>query len=300
MGRKKTKSKIKNNITKKITKSKKTQKVFRKLNCSPKKSLKFSCYSNNSLNKLKNLWNKRFPNKKITANNSKEVWLQLKYNMKNICYTEKCWLNQTFIENKLDPKLKNEIFAPSSPSSWKHNPNEWLSSIDIDNIMVQYEQQFPSFIFIGPSPMDFDKKKRFGQCVWGELCHFNLKHLIKKGKTKIGIVLNTDPHHLGGSHWVCMYIDVKKQFIFYFDSNASKTPKEVYALVKKITAQGNALDIKFKYIKNKTEHQKSDTECGMYCLFTIIQLLKNSMTPEDFKKRIPDKNMEALRKMIFN
>ena len=56
----------------------------------------------------------------------------------------------------------------------------------------------------------------------------------------------------------------------------------------------------FKYIKNQIVHQKSDTECGMYCLFVIIQLLENNMEPEDFKKRIPDKNMEDLKKMIFN
>jgi hypothetical protein len=252
------------------------------------------------LTKLKHSWNKRHPDKIITTNNTKEIWLQLKNNMKNICHTERCWLNQKFMEYNIGPELKTNTFAPNSPKSWESNPNEWLSSIDIDNIMIQYEKKYPSFIFIGPSPIDYNKKKRFGGCVWNELCNFNLKNLIKKGKTKIGIVFNTDPHNLGGSHWICMFIDTKKEYIFYFDSNASKTPKEVYALVKKIKSQGDALNINFKYIKNKTVHQQSDTECGMYCLFTIIQLLENNMEPEDFKKRIPDKNMEDLRKMIFN
>lgn len=299
MGRKTKKEPKKTKKEPKKTRKNAVQK-FKKLNCSPKKSLEFSCYSAKMLNKLKHSWNKRHPDKIITTNDTKEIWLQLKNNMKNICYTERCWLNQKFMEYNLDTELKTNIFAPDSPKSWEDNPNEWLSSIDIDNIMVQYENKHPSFIFIGPSPIDFNKKKRFGGCVWNELCNFNLNNLIKKGKNKIGIVFNTDPHNLGGSHWICMFIDVKKQYIFYFDSNASKTPKEIYTLVKKIKSQGDAIGINLKYIKNQTVHQKSNTECGMYCLFTLIQLLENKMEPDDFKKRIPDKNMENLRKVIFN
>ena len=32
--------------------------------------------------------------------------------------------------------------------------------------MKQYESKFKYFKFIGPSPIDFDKKKHFGNCVW--------------------------------------------------------------------------------------------------------------------------------------
>ena len=57
---------------------------------------------------------------------------------------------------------------------------------------------------------------------------------------------------------------------------------------------------KLKNYENKRENQKTDSECGMYVLFVITQLLQNKMSPEMFKKRISDKDMEDLRKVFFN
>ena len=48
-----------------------------------------------------------------------------------------------------------------------------------------------------------------------------------------------------------------------------------------------------------TEHQKSDTECGMYVLYIIITLLTTNSLPY-FTERVPDKEMEKLRKILFN
>ena len=43
----------------------------------------------------------------------------------------------------------------------------------------------------------------YGECVWDELCNFNLSDEINKKKNKkIGIIFNTDPHYKGGAHWV--------------------------------------------------------------------------------------------------
>ena len=293
----------KNNKTKNYNKTKKyklNNKIFQQLKCSPNKEYDFTCYTNKSLNKIKKLWNLRHPDHKILTNNTKDIWVSLKNNMKHICSNEKCWLNQHFIKNNLDKQMKKYTFAPNSPSSWKTNPNEWLTSLDIDNVMMQYENKYPSFIFMGPSPIDFDKKKIFGQCVWNELCNFNLKNLIKKNINKVGIIFNTDPHYLQGSHWICMFIDIKKKFIFYFDSNGDKIPKEIAILVKRITKQGENLDINFQYYENKIEHQKSNTECGMYVLYVISELVKNKVTPKTFDKRVSDNEMEELRKVLFN
>ena len=220
--------------------------------------------------------------------------------MHSVCSNEKCWLNQKFMKNSSNKILDKFTFAPKSPKSWKKNPNEWLNSVDIDNVMQQYEFTFPKFIFLGPSPIDFDKKKLFGQCVWNELCNFNLKEYIKNKKTKIGIVFNTDPHYLEGSHWICLFIDIDKEFIFYFDSNADKTPKQVKKFINRVIKQGKILGKDFKYYENKTEHQKTNTECGMYVLYVIIKLLQEKMSPKTFKERIPDSKMEKLRNVLFN
>jgi hypothetical protein len=277
----------------------KTRKI-KQLNCRPGTNHDFTCYSSQSLNKMRDLWNERHPDTKIASNNPREIWSSFKNNLSNVCDTEKCWLNQSFMNNKLDSELLNYTFAPNAPKIWKKNPNEWLNSLDINNVMKQYEYTYPSFTFIGPSPIDFNKKKMFGQCVWNELCNFDLESLIKKGKTKIGIIFNTDPHYLEGSHWICMFIDINNKYIYYFDSNADETPREILKLVDNIKNQADKLGIKMKYNRNNMEHQKSDTECGMYVLYVITQLLEHKMTPEMFKKRVPDSEMEKLRKVFFN
>ena len=143
-------------------------------------------------------------------------------------------------------------------------------------------------------------KKKFGQCVWNELCNINVKELLKNKKTKIGIILNTDTHDLGGAHWICIFIDFTKKYVLFFDSNADKTPKEVIKLLKRIKDQSKALNIKLKFYKNDVEHQKTNTECGVYCLFTITHLLTNKIKLKDFDKRIPDSHMEELRTSFFN
>ena len=288
-----------NKINKKNVKHK-THKQFKNLNCSPKQPYDFTCYSKESLNKLKTLWNARHPDAKILTNNSKNIWISLKNYMNDICSNEKCWLNQEFMKNYSNKTLKKYTFAPEAPNSWKKNPNTWLTSIDIDQVMQQYEHKFPNFVFLGPSPIDFDKRKLFGQCVWNELNNFDLKNYKKNKKNKIGIVFNTDPHYLAGSHWICMFIDIKNKFIYYFDSNADKIPKEVNKFAKRVIKQGNTLGINFKFIKNKIEHQKTNTECGIFVLYVILQLLQEKMTPESFNTRISDKNMELLRKIYFN
>ena len=262
--------------------------------------MNYTCYNKKNLHLIKNSWNAYYPNNQILTNNNKKIWNFLQKNLLSKCNNEKCWLKQDFITNKINHNFDKYTFAPKSPESWEKNPTEWLSSVDIIKIMQQYEYQYPSFKFIGPSPIDFDHRKSFGQCVWNDLCNLDIKKLYNNNITKIGIILNTDTHDLDGSHWICAYIDLKKKFVFSFDSNADKHPKEKHNLFKKILQQALSINIKLEFIKNTMEHQKSNTECGMYCLFTIIQLLTNKMKLIDFNKRIPDKLMIKMRKTIFN
>ena len=271
---------------------------FKKLNCSPKSEFKFTCLNNKTLLKMRNVWNKNY-NKKINSNNPKEIWKFLKNNIKN-CNTEKCWIDTLFKNKNKTFKLKNNLFAPSSPISWKKNKTEWLSSNDINNVMNQYEKKYPNFKFLGPSPIDFDLKKSFNQCVWNELCKFNLKKYLEKGKTKIGIIFNTDPHNKSGAHWVCLFIDLELKYIYFFDSTSDEPQDEIIKLVKKIQQQANNLNINLKYLQNKTQHQKGDTECGIYVLVAIILLLKRKREPKDFNIRIPDKKMIEVRNILFN
>jgi len=277
---------------------------FVKVQCGPKAKEEndFTCYSNESLIKLKDMWNKRHPDVQISSNDPKIIWETLKKNLKSVCNKESCWLKQTFSREGLDQELLNYTFAPKSPDDWKKNPNEWLSSIDIENVMKQYENEYPYFDFIGPSPIDFNSPKMYGECVWEELCHFNLKKYLENGKNKIGIIFNTDPHYLPGSHWISMFINIKQKYIFFFDSTGDKAPKEIEDFVKNIMEQGLAENIKFRYIENRKQHQKKNTECGVYSLFMIIHILTEKLKPEDFtnEELFTDSEMAKFRKIYFN
>ena len=274
-----------------------------KLGCSPNVThdKDFTCYNSNSLIKLRDLWNGRHPDLLIESKDDREIWKSLKIYMSDVCKTEKCWLKQNFASNKLTDELKNYTFVPDTPTKWKENKNEWLNSLDIERVMKQYEKKHNNFDFLGPSPIDFNKKISDNTCVWEELCNFDLKENFLKNKTKIGIIFNTDPHYLGGSHWISMFIDINKEFILFFDSTGDDAPKEIKQFIKKIKKQGNDIRKKFKVYINKKKHQRGNSECGMYSLHTIIGLLDNEHDVNFFLNYdIPDKNMEKLRQIYFN
>ena len=301
----------KNNRTLNSRSNKTQRKKFQKSKCSPlvKKNpdkKPFSCYTDKQLNKMRELWNARHPDVKIEETDSKAIWKKLRENMSDVCNRESCWLKQNFAKDDIGKELMQYSFAPRSPEIWKKNPTEWLTSIDISNVMKQYEKAYPCFEFIGPSPIDFDAHMTNDddkpECVWKELCEFNLSDYMKKGKKKIGVIFNLDPHYMDGSHWVALFLDINTKNIFFFDSNGDEAPKEVMRLVNRIKKQGAKKNIKFRFDSNKgVEHQLKNTECGIYCLYFIIQLLRNKKEPTFFKKTIiRDDVMQKFRNIYFN
>ena len=167
--------------------------------------------------------------------------------------------------------------------------------------MKQFEKKNPDFEFIGPSPIDYDKHISYGECVWEELCKFNLENYIKRRITKIGVVFNTDPHDQEGSHWVALFINIKRRGIYYFDSYGERISKFINRYAKKVTKQGQRLGIEFEFIKNKRRHQYKTSECGMYCIYFIIEMMKDKQTFQEFTQTlIPDDKMLKLRRQLFN
>ena len=106
---------------------------IKKVNCSPKPKdelNEFTCYTNKSLIQLRDRWNARHPDVKITSNSPKEIHKELSEYLKDICNNEACWLRQKGAFGQLESEL-TDSFAPESPPEWKKNPNEWLSRTDI-------------------------------------------------------------------------------------------------------------------------------------------------------------------------
>jgi len=286
----------KNIITKNI--------LLKNVNCSPKvDKKKFTCYSDKNLHKMRDMWNSRHPDQQINTNDSFEIWNKLKQYYSKMCNKESCWIRQLAKNTPMKKELLDD-FSPESPKEWDNNPNEWLSSVDISEVMKQYERTYKCFEFIGPSPIDFDTKKMRGECVWDELCNFNLKEQIKNGKTKIGIIFNTHPHYKSGEHWISLFINIKKGEIYFFDSAGEQVLKKIKTFVDRIIYQGTKLSnpIHFKFDQNyPTEHQYKNTECGVYSIFFIVHMLEDKITGQYLKTHIlKDEYMEQFRKVYFN
>jgi hypothetical protein len=164
---------------------------MKRLQCSPlrkKNKNDFSCFSSEDLYKLRDLWNMRHPDALIKTNEPKEIWSALKNYMGSVCNKESCWLKQNFVGNEKIKKELEDAFAPKSPNEWKKNPNEWLSSVDILDVMKQYEEVYPEFKFYGTNPIDFSAPDPYNpsaaaknKCLQDEICKLNLnKKLISK------------------------------------------------------------------------------------------------------------------------
>jgi hypothetical protein len=296
---------------------------FKPLNCHPslkkhnKKVLDHSCLTADALHMLKDSFNKHYPDKKIETSDPKQIWHNL-HNKIPECDKETCWLS-SIPDTHLQNKLKTELFTPFQPSEWKHNKNAWLSNHDIDKVLKQYKS--PEFIHLGPTPIDFDKKKTDGQCVWNELCKLSLATEYKKGVRKIGIIYNLDTHRGPGTHWVSMFINFaeengEKPFIFYFNSTSQRMPSPIHDLIERLQTQWMEFKgTKFHVYKNtRVKHQRSNSECGMYSLFFIITCLtrKTDLMPDKVlsindlvelfagKHRIDDHYVAKFREIYFN
>lgn len=287
-----------------------TMKRLMTAKCSPKvkdKVTGFSCYSFDDLRYLRNLWNAKHPDaaQQITTDNVREIHRQLTaHNAAQCGEKEACWLHQPFVKESVGKQIREFAFAPEAPKEWEKNPNEWLSSTEIENVMQQYQKAYKCFRFIGPSPIDFDTVVSGGETVWTELSGLSIAALKAEGINKVGIILNTDPHNKGGQHWISMFINIKRGQIFFFDSVGAAAPKEVMALVARVQQQGAALSppIHFTFDQNHpVEHQYGNTECGIYSLFFIVHMVEDKITRHYLKTHVlRDKYMEKFRKVYFN
>ena len=314
----------------KKNKTKHPKKHFQKLLCNPAKNnhIGSSCYSSSELAMIKRAYNTHhLTNRKKQIHTTDPHRILKELREKNAhCGNEICWLN-SLEDHELREKIRKEAFRPLQPAEWRKKPNAWLSNYDIDAVIRQYEAAYPDFVFLGPTPIDFDEVKPDGKCVTQEICGLSLSKQWNKGKRKIGVIYNLDTSDGPGTHWVSMFIDMgdSEPFLFYFNSTAEPMPTEVRALIDRLQEQWIALSVtansgnKKKMMEytsdDKIEHQHSNTECGMYSLFFIITCLTRKvggfkslgagLNREKIldlfagKTRIPDRYISDFRKLYF-
>lgn len=257
----------------------------------------FTCFSINALRKIASAYNQQHARNskdtiKFSSNTTKnQLWTHIRKKLSNQCQTEWCWLDLDFVKSLNDPELRGGSHRPKGPTSGKY---DWLKTTDINKAMKQYEGVNPGFVFFGPVPIDFAE-------INTELNKMNLGSLINKGIKSVGIVFNMDPHDQGGSHWVAMYIDLKKWVISYFDSfGICPPPAQITRLIHNLNKSAMQIKGKKMFINcNTNQHQMKNTECGVYSMYFIVESLKGRSFNDITKKIILDDDINKYRDLFF-
>ena len=290
------------------------------MKCAPSKQFsEGTCFSLDSLKKLAFVYNREVgidSNKLITITNSKTKLLkELSDRIAECGADQLCWLNVDWIKNIRDNEIHKNTFRPGGPQA----RFKWLNTTNINEIMMQYENKYNDFKFLGAVPYDFQTLEQLG------IGDMNLDELVDQKINKIGLVINFDEHWKNGSHWVALYADIGKDQIYYFDSYGGKPKSKICNYVKKLALwcyarhhlqqQNKNVDIDTesefmknelnKYEKlmdiqyNKNRHQFKNSECGVYSVNFILRLLKGETFDQICSNITPDDVVNECRKTYF-
>ena len=265
--------------------------------CSPSRQYKsrFTCFSNESLVKIANAYNKKVNNddKIQIMDDSYKLYNNISKKLSRVCNNEICWAQQSFVKNIRDDEIENHTFKPNKPSGGKY---QWLSTIDIRDVLKQYERKFKNFTFLGPVPIDFDD-------IHTEIGEINLKRLVKQKKNKMGIVFNLDKHNQSGSHWVALYFEFSnnRQEVNFFDSYGEPPHRRIKILMDRLVKMGQEqLNININQNINRTRMQFANSECGVYSMNFILHLLLGDSFEKTTSNITLDEEMNARRNLFFN
>jgi len=219
------------------------------------------------------------------------------------CKTERCWIEKAPIDQGKKKYLLRRYFRPAMPDEWEKDPDQWLDSNNIADVMKQYEDTYPHFKFYGTNPIDFaapdpydSRAAAMNQCLNEDICKLNIKDLLKRGKTHLGFVYNLDPSNKGGSHWIASFTDIPAHRTYYFDSYGIEPPQQIARFMRSMTLQDPQMKLEF----NARKFQYGNSECGMYSLYFLIRMLEGDNF-QKFCRRAPrDSQMLAFRKWLFS
>jgi hypothetical protein len=186
--------------------------------------------------------------------------------------------------------LQTSVFRPEGPQG----QFQWLSTIDINKTLVQYENKYPDFVFLGAVPIDFNELDYY------PFKKMNFNELRKEGKNRLGVIFNLDEHYKGGSHWVSLFADLEKGQVYFSDSYGRKPEKRINHFMERIkdyleTCNLNNIDMRH----NPTQHQKGNSECGVYSINFILRLLKGKTFDHLTRKRLTDEKVNKCRFRYF-
>jgi hypothetical protein len=180
----------------------------------------------------------------------------------------------------------NEIvekrFLPVGPVD-----NSWLSNFNIDAIMKQYESYYYKFKYMGTQCIDFDLNDIVDE------------YISCKDFLSFGCIYNTDPCSKGGQHWIASFVDVEAQMIYYYDSYAYKPPRQIKKLLKTLAREMFSKSTGQCVQLNKVRHQYGNSECGVFCIDFIRNMLEKKTFKEFTRNNTDDRSKFLQRKTLF-
>ncbi len=226
---------------------------------------------------------------------------------------ERTFLMALPISQQEKTDLARRTLRPAMPPGWREDPDMWLDSNNIADVLNQYEEAYPEFEFMGPYPIDFAAPDPYGggaagaaaggagqatqkKCLMNEICELRVQKALENGTKAIGIVYNLDPHFKSGSHWVANYIDIPGHRCYYFDSYGMAPPPQVAKFMRWLTTQ----DPKMRLEYNSRRLQYKNTECGIYSIYFIVRMLAGDRFTDITRRKPRDADMMDLRDWLFS
>lgn len=206
---------------------------------------------------------------------------------------QKDWIKHKymdFLHDETKHYLQNDIFRPDGPQG----KFEWLSTLDINKVLEQYENKYQDFKFLGAVPIDFNDLDYL------PFKKMNFDDFKSNGINRIAVIFNLDEHDQPGSHWVSLFADLNKGQVYFSDSYATQPEKRIRDFMKRIKEYLESKDIKKPDVRyNKTQHQRGNSECGVYSINFILRLLKGKTFEHITSKRLTDDQVNKCRNIYF-
>lgn len=288
----------------KVTSSEVVPNDEKDLRCSiTKKFENGSCIPLYLLVEMAQAYNKYYTNDTIKLDSTLEILnptsykkyllKQFKKKLMEVCNNQICWTKQDFI-NKMNKQLKEELqkntFRPKGPDE----QYEWLNTLHINNVMEQYSNKYKDFKYLGAVPIDFNDLPELG------IKNLDFKKLMNEGKTKLGMVINTDEHYKPGAHWQSLYCDLNKGVCYFIDSYGMEPDKRIVKFMRRVARFiKNDLGKTPVLDYNRLQHQRGGTECGVFSISFILRLLRGDSFEEINNERVSDDQVNVCRNYYF-
>lgn len=207
--------------------------------------------------------------------------------------SQHCWITQPFsklMTNKYKNTLHSRVFRIIGPTENDNTRTSWLNTTHINDFVSQYVHIYPNFIWLGTLPNDFDTMKRY---------HFD-ENRVKDGIEYMGAIINLDSYGEPGSHWVSLFVSFMTKEIFFYDSYGVPPDPNITNFMKRVCSF-KIMDGKCVTRYNKIQHQFGNTECGVFCLNFIVNMLKSPNSFNTLMNRpLNDDIISKCRKIYFN